>query len=150
MIYIGTTEAAFLLHLSCQRLRQLLAQGRVEGAVKEGRFWRIPLFNGMPKITSKEHGPKGKWRKRHQEIMTYIHVIGANIRRNMSDKNRSQNIKEPVIVIKRGSNTSILCHGVDIPGFGRIVYNPDKAKQSGAQVWFEIDPDIKLNYYNFA
>jgi excisionase family DNA binding protein len=42
---IGTTEAAFLLGICCHRVRQLLQAGRIIGAVKVGRFWRIPLFN---------------------------------------------------------------------------------------------------------
>jgi len=39
---VGTTQAASLLDISCQRLRQLLKQGRVRGAEKVGRSWQIP------------------------------------------------------------------------------------------------------------
>ena len=44
---VGTTEAAFLLNISVSRVKVLLQQNRVRGAVKEGRVWKIPLFKGI-------------------------------------------------------------------------------------------------------
>ncbi|NEP36908.1 MULTISPECIES: helix-turn-helix domain-containing protein, partial [unclassified Moorena] len=40
---VGTTQAAFLLGICVQRVRQLLKNGRIKGAQKVGRFWQIPL-----------------------------------------------------------------------------------------------------------
>lgn len=60
---VGTVEAAYLLGISCQRVRQLLKAGRIVGALKVGRFWQIPLFDGMPKVEKMERGTKGTWRK---------------------------------------------------------------------------------------
>ena len=61
---MGTKEASFLLGISRQRLLVLLAQGRVKGADKKGRFWEIPASkNGMPKIIPARRGPKGIWHK---------------------------------------------------------------------------------------
>ncbi len=48
--YIATKEAAFLLNISVVRLRQLLQQGRVVGAYKQGRCWLIPLKKECPRL----------------------------------------------------------------------------------------------------
>ncbi|NES71321.1 MAG: hypothetical protein F6K24_42000, partial [Okeania sp. SIO2D1] len=62
---MGTRVASFLLGISRQRLLVLLAQGRVKGAEKKGRFWEIPVSDsGMPVIIPARRGPKGMWRKR--------------------------------------------------------------------------------------
>ncbi|MEA5536564.1 DNA-binding protein [Crocosphaera sp. XPORK-15E] len=143
-LYIGTTQAAFRLQLSPQRVRKLAIEGRIEGAVKEGRGWKIPVFNGMPKISCKEKGPKGRWRKRRQEVMTFIHVNQTEIRDNRKNKT-----KHPVISVKRGSR-SVLCNEVKIPGFGRIIYDPEHPKNCGATVWLEVEPHIELQVNRFA
>ena len=58
---MGTKQASFLLGISRQRLLVLLAQGRVKGAEKKGRFWEIRTSsNGMPIIIPARRGPKGK------------------------------------------------------------------------------------------
>lgn len=143
-IYLGTTEAAFRLHLSCQRVRKLAIEGRIEGAFKQGRHWRIPVFNGMPRISSKNKGPKGGWRKRQQKVMTFIHVNQTELRYNR--KNKTIN---PVISVKMGSN-SVLCNEVKIPGFGRIIYDPVNKKNCGATVWLEVEPHIQLQMNSFT
>ena len=71
---IGTTKAANLLDVCCQRVRQLLKAGRILGARKIGRFWQIPLYNGMPKVIPGTRGPKSTCRKRMQEADTRIHI----------------------------------------------------------------------------
>lgn len=138
IIYIGTTEAAFRLHLSCQRVRKLLGEGRIEGAYKDGRYWKIPLYNGMPKISAKKRGPVGRWRKRAQKVMTIIHVNQQEIRRNRKDKT-----KNPVISVKQGA-TSRLCNVVKILGFGSLIYDPEHRQPCGATVWLELEPHIPL------
>ncbi len=42
MVFVGTIEAAHLLGICHQRVRQLLKAGRIKGAEKVGRFWQIP------------------------------------------------------------------------------------------------------------
>ena len=60
-MYIGTTQAAELLNISTSRVRKLIAEGRVKGARKLGNIWIIPLFEGMPIITSNSIPQKPKW-----------------------------------------------------------------------------------------
>ena len=72
---MGTKQASFLLGISRQRLLVLLAQGRVKGAEKKGRFWEIRTSsNGMPIIIPARRGPKGKWRKQKSTKPKMIHV----------------------------------------------------------------------------
>ena len=87
---IGTTEAAFLLNISAVRLRQLLQQGRVIGAYKQGRRWVIPLTKGMPKIKPGSRGPKGTWGKRPRTAETRIHI-----NRKVFADNRANGTNEP-------------------------------------------------------
>ena len=142
--YIGTTQAACRLHLSVQRVRKLPIDGRIEGAFKENGRWQIPVSSGgMPKISCKNKGPKGTWRKQKQKIMTFIHVIQGIIKDNRN--NKTQN---PVIAVKMGGH-SFLCNEVRIPGFGRLIYDPEHKKNCGATVWFEIEPDIALQMNSF-
>jgi hypothetical protein len=135
---IGTTEAAFLLGICPQRVRQLLACGRIKGAKKVGRFWRIPLYRGMPKVIPGRRGPMGKWRKQIQRTSTYIHV-----NQQVLKKNKKYQTKEPVILVKQGIRTTY-CHEVKIAGASRLVYRADAPKCSGASVWLEVDPAIEV------
>ena len=75
--------------------------------------------------------------------MTFIHVIQTIIKSNK--KNETQN---PVIAVKMGGH-SFLCNEVRIPGFGRLIYDPEHKKNCGATVWFEIEPDIALQMNSF-
>ena len=143
-IYVGTTEAAFYLQLSQQRIRKLAGENRIKGAIKKGNHWKIPLIKGMPQISSKNKGPKGRWRHRPQKVMTFIHVNQQEIKKNAKNKP-----KNPVILVKRGA-TSTICNEVKIPGFGRIVYDPDNKKNCGATVWLELEPQIQFEINQFA
>ncbi len=134
--FVGTTEAASLLNICCQRVRQLLAAGRVEGAKKEDRTWKIPLFNGMPKIIPGSRGPKGTWRKKLQAAVTYIHVIRQRVVGNQTNNEKN----EGVITVKRGSRKPEYCHEVEINGPCRLVYRPDHPLNSGARLWIEVEP----------
>ncbi|MDJ0844229.1 DNA-binding protein [Crocosphaera sp.] len=119
--------------------------GRIEGAFKEGRRWKIPVSsNGMPKISRKKKGPKGRWRVYKQEIMTFIHVNQIQLRSNLKNKTH-----DPVISVKMGGDT-FLSNEVKIPGIGRLIYDPEHKKNCGATVWFEIDPDIPLKLSRFT
>ena len=142
--YVGTTQAACRLHLSVQRVRKLAIDGRIEGAFKEGRRWQIPVSEGgMPKISPKKKGPKGRWRIYKQKIMTFVHVNQCKLK-----SNRNHNTRHPVISVKMGGET-FFCNEVRFPGVGRLIYDPDHKKDCGATVWFEIDPDIPLQMNSF-
>ncbi len=135
---IGTREAAHLLGICCQRVRQLLKQGRIKNAQKIGRYWQIPLFNGMPKVVPARFGPKGTWRKRVRKAPTRIHV-----NQHIIKKNKKLNTTQPVIKIQGGKDTGY-CHYVEIMGKSRVVYQPDKALSCGARVWIEVDPEVRI------
>lgn len=60
-MFVGSTKAAQLMGISPRRIRQLLSQGRIEGAFKIGKSWVIPLVEGMPKVREGTRGPQGSW-----------------------------------------------------------------------------------------
>ncbi len=141
MIFVGTTEAAHLLGICHQRVRQLLKAGRIKGAEKVGRFWQIPIFKGIPQVINGSRGPKGSWRKRRQQASNFICVNQHKIRKNK----KAGNSKEKVILVKRGKNkTHSECHFLEIQGPSRLVYQPDRPLNCGATVWLEVDPDVRL------
>jgi hypothetical protein len=135
---IGTTEAAFLLGICHQRVRQLLTTGRIKGAKKIGRFWLIPLYKGMPKIIPGSRGPQGTWKKIFQRTASYIHVNQQKLKKNRKDKT-----KEPVITVKQGLKNTY-CHEVEIAGPSKLIYRPDEQKSCGASLWLEIEPHIEI------
>ncbi len=128
---VGTTEAANLLGVSTARVRQLLNEGRIQGAYKIGKCWAIPLFNGMPAIARGRRGPKPRWRSRKHLPVTLIHV-----NRNAISHNRKKGDRAPVISVKRGKS-NVYGHQVNIHGPCRIVYRPERPKSCGATVWIE-------------
>ncbi|MGL5876123.1 MAG: DNA-binding protein [Xenococcaceae cyanobacterium] len=135
---IGTTEAAYLLGICPQRVKQLLYEGRIIGAKKVGRYWRIPLFNGMPKIKSGTRGPKSKWRKLLQRTPTIVHV-----NQQVLQQNRRYQTNKPPIIVKKGDRISY-CHQVKIAGESQLVYRPVNRKCNGATLWLEINPAIAV------
>lgn len=136
---VGTTEAAFLLGLCGSRVRQLLVAGRIKGARKVGRFWQIPLYQGMPRVASANKKPNGKWRQSPQRVATVIHVNQQKIRKNI----HNHQSLEPVISIKQGKK-DICCHEVEILGPSRLVYQPHNPIHCGARLWLEVDPGVKI------
>ncbi|MEB3182243.1 MAG: DNA-binding protein [Nostocaceae cyanobacterium] len=137
---VGTTQAASLLDISCQRLRQLLKQGRVRGAEKVGRSWQIPLFNGMPRIKKlkKKKGPPSTWRKQLPNSDKIIHV-----NQNQLKHNRKYKTNDPVIIVRQGTRTTY-CHEVDINGPCRLVYRPQQQLKCGATLWIELEPSTDV------
>jgi hypothetical protein len=134
-IFVQTTQASSLLNICPQRVRQLLAQGRIKGAFKDKKgFWQIPLFWGVPQIIPAERGLKGTWRKRLIKKKTFIHVRQDRLRHN-----RKHGTNDPVIVIRSGDRKTD-CHGVTIEGICKIIYSPHKPKDCGATLWLEIEP----------
>jgi hypothetical protein len=136
---VGTSQAASLLDICCQRVRQLLKEGRIEGAEKINGFWRIPLFNGMPKIKAGTRGPKSTWRKRSQAVLTRIYIIRENLNRNRKTKSF-----ETVIGVRKGGKVEHY-HEVAIGKFGKLVYRPENPLAGvGAVLWLEVNPDVDV------
>ncbi|NEP78198.1 MAG: hypothetical protein F6K39_08395 [Okeania sp. SIO3B3] len=129
---MGTREASFLLGISRQRLLVLLAQGRVKGAEKKGRFWEIPVSSsGMPVIIPARRGPKGMWRKKESTKPKMIHVNQNKIK---SNKSKPPEKLEPVVSLKHG-NDNYYGYELYISGPCQIVYRPYKPASCGAHLW---------------
>ncbi|MDJ0511087.1 MAG: DNA-binding protein [Crocosphaera sp.] len=143
--YVGTVKAASLLKICPQRVRQLLAERRIEGAFKEGRFWKIPLYKGIPKIIPGSRGPQGTWRKRPQKVPTRIHVNSDRIRANIN-----KDTLDPVIMVRQGCNRVTYCDEVKINGPCKLTYSPHKSISGGARVWIEVDNDVPIIPLKFA
>lgn len=141
---VGTTEVACLLKVCVQRVRCLLKEGRIIGAKKEGRFWKIPLFKGMPKVEEGSRGPKSTWRKRCSEISTKICVNSHVIKSNKKEKEN-----EPVLRVQQGSRIDY-CHEFEFFGRCRVIYRPNNPLGCGAQVWVEVEHDAKVMPFIFA
>ncbi|MGF1489289.1 MAG: hypothetical protein ACFBSE_19550 [Prochloraceae cyanobacterium] len=139
MTYVGTKEVASILGVSIVRVRQLLAENRIEGAKKDGKFWRIPLEKGKPTIIEGKRGPKPRWlARRRRKAKTILHV-----NRNTIDYNRRHNLQKEVISIKkRKSNT--YAKEVRIPGEAIVVYRPDRPLPCGAVLWIETYSEVKI------
>ncbi len=142
--YIATKEAAFLLNISVVRLRQLLQQGRVKGAYKQGRRWLIPLKKGMPQITKGKRGPEGTWNKKRRTSLTRIHI-----NRKIFGFNKKFGVNLPPISVRIGSKTHF-CHTADIPAKARVVYRPNNPLPCGAVLWIDIDPDQVITMKTFG
>ena len=139
-MYVHTTQAASLLGISSRRLRQLLQQKRVEGAYKSGKFWLIPLHDGMPAIEKAKRGQAGTWKKGTKPRKTIIHVNKNIIQQNIK-KSREQ--RKPAIAIK-GAQLGYV-NRLEIPAPCRIVYEPDKPLPCGARLWIEVlNCDLEL------
>ncbi len=132
---VGTTEAAKLLKICTQRVRRLLKEGRIKGARKDGRFWKIPLFNGKPKVTKGRRGPKPNWRKRISKALTRICVNQHTIR-----SNSKHGTNKPVVRVESGKSTRYY-HDIEIIGNCRVVYRPNNPLTCGAKVWMEVESD---------
>ena len=129
---MGTKRASFLLGISRQRLLVLLAQGRVRGAKKNGRFWEIPVSaSGMPRIIPARRGPKSIWRKKKSTKPQMIHVNQHNIRDNIG---KPPEEFEPVVSLKHGKRND---YGYElyISGPCQIVYQPYDPAPCGAHLW---------------
>ncbi|NEP00392.1 MAG: helix-turn-helix domain-containing protein [Symploca sp. SIO2E9] len=137
-MFVGSTQAAQLMGVSPRRIRQLLCEGRIEGAFKAGKFWMIPLVEGMPLVREGTRGPKATWCRRRRPPITVIHVNQHTIRQN-----QKQEYAAPVISVKRGQE-NIYGHEVEIHGPCRVVYRRDNPKPCGARVWIETISTVKV------
>jgi Helix-turn-helix domain len=129
MNWITTTETAIHLGISDARVRQLLAQGRIRGACKIGKYWMIPLFDGKPWIDRGNRGPKPKWISARPKAKTKIYI-----NRSKLAQNHKRGTHYPVISVNR-ADRYLFGDEVVINGPCRIVYEPDKKKNP--RIWIE-------------
>ena len=132
-MYLHTTQAASLLGISSRRLRKLLQEGRVMGAYKSGKFWLIPLHNGMPVIKKAKRGQAGTWKRGKEPEKSIVHINSNVIKQNI--KKSPENRKPPIAI--KGAQLGYV-HHLEIPAPCRIVYSPDKPLPCGARVWIEV------------
>ncbi|MEB3340377.1 hypothetical protein [Okeania sp.] len=129
---MGTKEASLLLGFSRKRLLDLLAEGRVKGAYKNGRFWEIPVYEDeMPIIIPGRRGPKGKWRTKKSTKPTMIHVNQSKIKGNIGKPPAKL---EPVLSVKDGDRNDY-GYQLNITGPCQIIYRPYKPTACGARLW---------------
>ena len=139
-MYVHTTEAASLLGISSRRLRKLLQDKRVRGAYKSGKYWLIPLHDGLPIIVKAKRGQAGTWKTGKRPQKHIIHINSNVIKQNIK---KSPEAREPAIAVK-GAQLGYV-HQLEIPVPCRVVYQPDKPLPCGARVWIEVlNCDLKL------
>jgi hypothetical protein len=134
---VNTTQAASILRVSTTRIRVLLNQGRIVGAYKLGKFWVIPLTNGMPVVKKGKRGPSFSFKSARSSTKSIIHINRQEVARN-----HKQNKSEPVITVKKG-NSNTYGHEVEINGPCRIVYSQDRTL-FGARVWIETFSTVEV------
>ena len=133
---LGVAEAAYLLRISPQRVRQLLGQGRITGAKKQNRRWRIPLsLKGLPQVSVGSRGPEGTW-CRPPARKTIIRINQAKIHANITNNSR-----EPVIDIWQ-HGTVCRCHQLEIMGPSRILYRPHHG--GTYSLWIEVATEVEV------
>jgi hypothetical protein len=136
MNWIGTTETAIRLGISNARVRQLLAQGRIRGAYKIGKYWMIPLFDGKPSIQKGHRGPKPRWISARSRAKTKIYI-----NRSKLAQNNNRGTFDPVISVNR-VDRNLYGHEVAIDGPCRIVYQPEKEKNP--RIWIETFSQVQV------
>lgn len=132
-MYVHTTQAASLLGISTRRLRQLLSDKRVKGAYKSGKFWLIPLYEGMPVIIQAKRGQAGTWKVGKRPQKHILHINSNIIKQNI---NKRPEERKPAIAIK-GAQLGYV-NQLEIPAPCRIIYQPDNPLPCGARVWIEV------------
>ena len=155
-MYVLTTQAASILEISSRRLRKLLAEGRVMGAYKSGKFWLIPLYEGLPVIIKAKRGQAGTWKTEKKPLTqremlpnqkplsrskSLVHINQNIIRENIKKKPEERKSPIAIKIIKRPKKKAELdnsLHHLEIPVPCRIVYSPDKPLPCGARVWIEV------------
>jgi hypothetical protein len=138
---VKTKEAAKLLRICDQRVRQLLKEKRIEGAEKVDGFWEIPLFDGKPKVTEGRRGPQPNWKKRISKAITRICVNQHKIR-----SNSKHGTNKPVIRVESRGIISYF-HNLEIIGKCKLVYRPDKPLSCGAKLWMEVESDVMVTAF---
>ncbi|WP_414624006.1 DNA-binding protein [Calothrix sp. CCY 0018] len=141
---VGTKEAAELLRICTQRVRQLLKEGRIKGAEKGDRFWEIPLFDGKPEVKEGRRGPKPNWKKRVSKAISRICVNQHLIR-----SNSKHGTNKPVIRVESRGIIRYF-HSLEINGSCKVVYRPDKPLSCGAKLWLEVASDVMLTAFVYS
>ncbi len=143
-MYATIKETAKILGVSPRRVYALVSTNRVEGALKVGNQWLIPLCDGKPIIKEGKRGPKPRWRERckhpRKKDLAVVKVIRQNIDTNL---NHSKN--KVVISVQRGYQRVVQGHAIDIHGPSRMFYSHEKRDdKGGARVWLETYFDVDV------
>lgn len=69
--------------------------------------------------------------------MKRIHVNSNRIR-----SNSKHGTDDPVVTVREGNKVLFYAHEVEILGYSRVVYRPDKPLSCGAKVWIETDAEV--------
>jgi hypothetical protein len=136
MNWVSTTQTAIRLGISSARVRQLLAEGRIKGACKIGKYWMIPLFNGKPSIQKGHRGPKPKWSSVRATAKTKIYI-----NRSKLAQNHDRGTFHPVISVNQ-LDRNLYGNEVGIDGPCRIVYQPEKEKNP--RIWIETFSQVRV------
>jgi hypothetical protein len=136
-MFTDTIQAALLLGVSTSRVRILLKQGRIKGAYKLGRFWVIPLTDGVPVVSKGTRGPQFSFKSARAPSGSIIHI-----NRHKVAQNHKQSKYEPVITVKTG-NRNLYGHEIEINGPCRIIYSQESTK-FGARVWIETFSPVEV------
>ncbi|MEM7591146.1 MAG: DNA-binding protein [Cyanobacteria bacterium P01_A01_bin.83] len=110
-----------------------MQKGRVRGAYKTGKFWLIPLYNGLPYVEKTRRGQAGTWKTVKKPQKTTININSNRIKQNIK---KSKTERQPAIAVKGKEKHYV--HELEIPVPCKIIYNPDKPLDCGARVWIEI------------
>ena len=143
IMFLSAAEAAELLGISPQRMRDLLQKNRVQGARKIYRVWVVPVFeDGLPRISSGKRGPIATWKKkvRRPAAMNQIHVNRQNLDKNRKNKNNDKT----VFSVKRSGKNVATGYTAEINGPCKLVYSPDKPLSCGAIVWIETPASVTV------
>lgn len=151
---VSTKDAARLLDISPKRMRTLIAQGRVEGAVKIGGTWVVPLFEGKVVVKLAKRGLKPTWinkvgqpdqKKVNKRPKKIVKVLQANIKSNQGGEGTA-----PVISVVKCGDKAHHVHEINIQGQAKLCYSrlPRKDK-GGASVWLETNELIEMFMIDF-
>ena len=135
-MFLSAAEAAELLGITPQRMRQLLRQGRVQGARQIHKMWVVPVFEkGYPRIYKGKRGPEPTWKEKVRRPAA-ANTIQIN-RHNLKYNKDSGTMEKTVVSAQRSGKNLAKGYSAEIHGPCKVVYSPYKPHYCGATVWIE-------------
>jgi excisionase family DNA binding protein len=89
-MYLSVKQLADNLGVSTNRIRKLIADGRIKGAFKVGNIWVIPVVDGKPQATKGSRGPELTWKRCRPNPVSRLHVNQEKIRKNNETGSREE------------------------------------------------------------